>query len=622
MSAHEQERLDDAGRRTQWLDLLSRMCSGHLDDDQWQQLDAELQTSEACRALYADYMQLHVDLRTELAAVEPRIQSGPAVQGPPSADPAGELHTLPSGLDAELANGRSRSRWGFPFGWQAVAAMLLFSAVATASSLLTLAIVNSQASRPVASAPSGSSAEGQAASSELRGGVGSEREEAPDQPRFSAREVVAQITSTQNCRWGGKPDAGIGFGTRLYRGQRIALERGVAEITFEKGAKIVLEAPAEFEVSSPSDGVLRLGRLAAAVPPQASGFTIRTAGLRVVDLGNEFGVLAEDDGSEVHVFDGEVLADVLNASGQKVRQLRLVSDQAARLTRDSTSILQFAADNDEFIRTISPGEGPQNGLYASESFEYPLGPLAAMHGGFGWDGPWFNIRTATEGDQPTNLVAENSLQSPWVFCRGNRAVQNGQQNRIRRTLNTAVGGSFDRAGLVENQDGARLIGRDSTTVYLSFLQQIDNRDQTFYGFEVHRGDGNANRVLCIGNGADGCGYGVTSIYNQYGKRNFPALGEEDDQINFFVIRFTFGASNRDEVVVYRNPESVVDEDTCTADARLVGNFAFDRVGLGNFDGTKSHAIDEIRIGTKFRAVTGQRPPPGDAFPRPSVAMLW
>jgi hypothetical protein len=43
-------------------------------------------------------------------------------------------------------------------------------------------------------------------------------------------------------------------------------------------------------------------------------------------------------------------------------------------------------------------------------------------------------------------------------------------------------------------------------------------------------------------------------------------------------------------------------------ATLVGNFAFDRISLGNFDSLKdnTHEVDEIRVGTSFTAVTGQR----------------
>ena len=84
------------------------------------------------------------------------------------------------------------------------------------------------------------------------------------------------------------------------------------------------------------------------------------------------------------------------------------------------------------------------------------------------------------------------------------------------------------------------------------------------------------------------------------------FGEEDTETNFFVVRITFGPGNRDRVEVFRNPESLVDEDACKPDAELVGNFAFDRISMGNFHGTKVHEVDEIRVGTTFRAVTGRR----------------
>jgi hypothetical protein len=150
------------------------------------------------------------------------------------------------------------------------------------------------------------------------------------------------------------------------------------------------------------------------------------------------------------------------------------------------------------------------------------------------------------------------------------------------------------------------VGHDGSTVYLSFLQRVNKTNDVFYGLELHRSDGNANRVLCIGHGAERTGYGVTSNYNIYGPRNFPSLGEEDTSTNFFVVRVTFGSGNRDRVEVFRNPESLVDEDACVADAELTGNFAFDRISLGNFHGTKVHEVDEIRVGTTFRAVTGRR----------------
>src|SRR5262249_8580857 len=206
----------------------------------------------------------------------------------------------------------------------------------------------------------------------------------------------------------------------------------------------------------------------------------------------------------------------------------------------------------------------------------------------------------------SNGVKSGNLDYEGLVPVGNDAILSAQQNRIRRSLGTSLGGVFDAAGLVENQDGVRLIGKDGTIIYLSFLQRVDKINDVFYGLELHRGDGNANRVLCIGNGVDGTGYGVTSNFNGYGARHFPSLGKQHTGTNVVVVRIRYGAGNRDHVDVFRNPASLVDESLCKPDAELVGNFAFDRISLGNFNGTKIHEIDEIRIGTTFRAVTGRR----------------
>ena len=133
----------------------------------------------------------------------------------------------------------------------------------------------------------------------------------------------------------------------------------------------------------------------------------------------------------------------------------------------------------------------------------------------------------------TNHVVSGGLEYEGMSPVSNRAVQSGQQNRIRRSLSTSIGGVFDAAGLVENQDGMRLIGRDGTTVYLSFLQRVNKIDDVFYGLELHRNDGNANRVLCIGNGAEQCGYGVTSNVNVYGPQEFSVArrGEHRDELH-------------------------------------------------------------------------------------------
>jgi hypothetical protein len=352
---------------------------------------------------------------------------------------------------------------------------------------------------------------------------------------------------------------------------------------------------------------LHEGRLTAVVPERARGFAIATSRLNVVDFGTEFGVMAESEGAtEVHVFNGLVKAHLLDATGQQVRSVELNTAEAARIEPAAALVARIPARDDVFVRTLSAAAGPHDGLLAYDGFNYPAGPLDEQNGGFGWAGPWFGVEADSNLNSSSNGVTPGNLEYEGLVPLGHHAVQTAQQNRVRRSLGASVGGVFDVAGLVENQDGVRLIGRDGAVVYLSFLQRVSKIDDVFYGFELHRGDGNGNRVLCIGNGVDGTGYGATSNANVYGPRNFPALGKENTETNFFVVRVIYGPGNRDRVDVFRNPKSLVDENACEVNAALVGNFAFDRISFGNFHGTKIHEIDEIRVGTTFRAVSGRR----------------
>lgn len=556
--------------------LLGDFCSGTLDQQGFERLESLLERDESARCVYNNYLFLHAELYAQ------------------HADPA--LLTSDDALVAlsgpgTLFDGR-RPRRTFSL---AVAVALI--GVAAVSSWVTLTLAR------------------RTGPEQARATIGAPGGESLDQ----SQPAVARITATRDCRWDA-PSVAIGFGSRLRAGQRLNLAAGLAEITFSDGAKVVMEGPASFDVFAPGQATLHEGRIAASVPERARGFTVAAAGLSVVDLGTEFGMMAKAEGeTEVHVFNGLVEAFLLDAEGRQIQKVELNAAEAARIRPASYSVAKIPARRDDFVRSLSAATGPHDGLFAFDDFNYPAGPLAAQNGGFGWGEPWFNLAAAGNPEDNSNGVVVGSLDCEGVVPSGNRAVQSGQENRIRRVLSTSIGGVFDAAGLVENQDGVRLVGRDGTTVYLSFLQRVDRLSDVFYGFELHRGDGNPNRVLCIGHGAEGTGYGVTSNANVYGPANFPALGPENTQTNFFVVRITFGEGNRDRVEVFRNPESLVDEDACRVDAELVGNFAFDRVGFANFHGTKVHEIDEIRVGTSFPAVSGRRSRGSDGLLR-RVAM--
>jgi hypothetical protein len=102
------------------------------------------------------------------------------------------------------------------------------------------------------------------------------------------------------------------------RGESYHISAGSISLITARGARIVIEAPAEFRFESAQRLHMKRGRLAADVPPSAKGFTVITPTGDAVDLGTRFGVDVPSSGSaEVHVFQGEVIT---KASGAQANQ--------------------------------------------------------------------------------------------------------------------------------------------------------------------------------------------------------------------------------------------------------------------------------------------------------------
>src|SRR5262249_41504777 len=121
----------------------------------------------------------------------------------------------------------------------------------------------------------------------------------------SGREsTIAWLVNAQNCQWSeGEPVAG------MQAGKIFKLERGLAEICFLCGARVVLEGPARLELLSEKSARLLHGKLTARVPGPATGFAILSPQGKVIDLGTEFGIVVSDNGTtEVYVFQGKVEA--------------------------------------------------------------------------------------------------------------------------------------------------------------------------------------------------------------------------------------------------------------------------------------------------------------------------
>jgi len=115
------------------------------------------------------------------------------------------------------------------------------------------------------------------------------------------RMIVAMMQGTVNAQWETTPNQ-----SGLRRGW-MALEQGCAEIAFQQGAQVIIQAPSRFRLVSPVRMYLETGTITAHVPPEATGFTIETPSAVFEDFGTDFGVIVDASSqSEVHVFAGEI----------------------------------------------------------------------------------------------------------------------------------------------------------------------------------------------------------------------------------------------------------------------------------------------------------------------------
>lgn len=120
----------------------------------------------------------------------------------------------------------------------------------------------------------------------------------------------------------------------------VKLKSGLVKLRMNDGATVLLEAPTE--VCLESDGQLFLirGKLTAAVPKEAVGFTVRTPSASVIDYGTQFGVLVDKYArTEAHVLKGQVRLGLGSDPLTAERGIDLSAHQAGRVSGDTLSAI-------------------------------------------------------------------------------------------------------------------------------------------------------------------------------------------------------------------------------------------------------------------------------------------
>lgn len=120
------------------------------------------------------------------------------------------------------------------------------------------------------------------------------------------------------------PKTGDTFGN-----DTMMLVRGRAELQMQSGTRIVLEAPAEFSLTSDNSIRINRGKFAATVPPEATGFTISTFTADIVDLGTQVGGFFNKGGNmQITTTEGKV--EIIPRDGSP--RMLLEAGESAMLT--------------------------------------------------------------------------------------------------------------------------------------------------------------------------------------------------------------------------------------------------------------------------------------------------
>ncbi len=164
-------------------------------------------------------------------------------------------------------------------------------------------------------------------------------------PGVVATVVRVEVSGSTNAVAGGS----------LAPGARLRLDRGLVELDMAGRGRMIVEGPADLELTTPMRSVLHRGRILMRVNHAGHGYRLETPKGTVVDLGTEFGVSVDDHQAvETHVLEGEV--EAIPSSGEKVL---LRKDDAMRFS--DTKGERFRADGGAFYTELPPVRNSEPG---------------------------------------------------------------------------------------------------------------------------------------------------------------------------------------------------------------------------------------------------------------------
>jgi hypothetical protein len=246
---------------------------------------------------------------------------------------------------------------------------------------------------------------------------------------------VGQVTGIFDLK-GSAPETGVAGYTRVVLGQKYALPNGLVEITYDTGARVILQGPCVYQVDSRSGGYLSAGKLTARVTkkseigirnsekrtskesdfrlPNSELFAIRTPTALITDLGTEFGVEVDKSGmSRAYVYEGRVKLQA--TAGETPKPVLLETDQSARVSlgKDGrVAVVRQTGQESKLVRQM-PRSAPitlfNSGVGLKEAEPDPHWQVIARS-----DDPKFKPQAALVRGPGGNALENDPTRSQWL----------------------------------------------------------------------------------------------------------------------------------------------------------------------------------------------------------------
>jgi ferric-dicitrate binding protein FerR (iron transport regulator) len=404
---------------------------------------------------------------------------------------------------------------------------------------------------------------------------------------------VGTIGAQDDCVWQG--DSTVITGAR-FSSRKLSLTSGVAELKFDSGTNVILQGPCEFKVVDFDTAHLLAGKIVVHLTELSDGFILSTPEAKIINEGAEYAVSLNDEATEVHVFDGEIVWEPTSKVDASTAE-RIESGEARRYPRSQPGQgARIPFGQRLFVRQIEAAVREEAGkaLLAYDGFENLAGRIQRDRSGFGWSGGW---QSGTRGRGQLGEIVDTPGDTIFGIERSGRRL-------LRLSAGEAIVREFEKP----------LPLNTGNVYYVSFLLRRSAVD------EMSESTANEFFELALINEGERTGhrsrkwftFGITSSRQPFIK-SVGTIASAARVIEFDEHYFCIGKIlvTHDQVStsfrIYDSSESldtheptawIVVGSTGPCDFRLVG------VRIGTAQDAK-YDIDELRIGTTWLSVVAK-----------------